>query len=92
MRPGTNKLLAAALIVMGSTVSFACFAHWEGVEAADPSTPAALLSYSSATARYIASDSNLLPWRERLADFATEDDVHVGYAGADSQTPTLSQQ
>ena len=37
--------------------------HWEGFEAADPATPAAVLTFDSAVARYAALDAGPLPWR-----------------------------
>jgi hypothetical protein len=46
-------------------------AHWEGFEAADPTTPAALLSLDSAAGRYTASDVTLRPWRELFAERET---------------------
>jgi hypothetical protein len=39
-------------------------AHTEGVEAADPATPSALLGLRSAAGRYDASDTALTAWRE----------------------------
>lgn len=38
-------------------------AHSEGVEAADPATPSALLGLGSAASRYDASDTELAVWR-----------------------------
>ena len=89
---GTNKLLTAALLVMGSAASFPCLAHWEGVEAADPATPAALLSFESAASRYVAPDSDPLPWRERFAETPGEHDAHAGHAGANPQPPSPTRQ
>ena len=42
--------------------------HWEGFEAADPATPAAVLTFDSAVARYTALDARPLPWRAPFND------------------------
>ncbi|HEY5623551.1 MAG TPA: hypothetical protein VIV14_07300 [Gammaproteobacteria bacterium] len=92
MRFRTNNATIAALLVTGSAVSSSCLAHWEGVEAADPATPAALLNLDTATDRYIASDSAPLPWRERFANGSSGHEAHAGHADAAEQTPATTQQ
>jgi hypothetical protein len=48
------------------------WAHSEGIEAADPSTPAALLRFSGATAGYRQIGATPLYWRERFGDNNSE--------------------
>ena len=42
------------------------WAHWEGFEAADPSTPAALLRFESAAAGYVEAKVVSGSWLERF--------------------------
>ena len=53
-----------ALLVGGSAISQVGLAHSEGIEAADPSTPAALLIFEGAVFRYIKPNGERLQWRE----------------------------
>ena len=53
-----------ALLCAGSAIPQAGWAHSEGIEAADPSTPVALLGLQSATIRYVPPNTEFLQWRE----------------------------
>ncbi len=54
-----------ALLTLGSAmIPSLAAAHTEGVEAADPATPAALLGLRSAAGGYDASGAALTAWRE----------------------------
>ena len=85
-----------ALLCGGSAIPAIGWTHWEGFEAADPATAAALLTFDSAVGRYTALDTEPLPW---LAPIDTDSDSntageaagaspHSGHAGA---APTDSQ-
>jgi hypothetical protein len=65
-----STLSLIALLVGGSAISQAGFAHSEGIEAADPSTPAALLVFEGAVFRYSKPNSKRLQWRELFDDRA----------------------
>ena len=82
-----------ALLLVGSAVPLVSQAHWEGVEAADPATPAALLDLESAIARYVEAGSDRTSWRERLANDAGAgvSDPHAGHAGAAETTPATTE-
>ena len=59
-------------VVLGSTVlPMTAAAHWEGFEAADPTTPAAVLRFDSAVDGYTAIATRRLAWRTRFADRGT---------------------
>ncbi len=62
-RAQIKSVYVIALLCGGSTISAVGRAHWEGFEAADPATPAAVLTFDSAVARYTALDAGPLPWR-----------------------------
>ena len=70
----------AALLFGGAIVPVAGWTHWEGFEAADPSTPAALLRFESAAAGYIEADVAPGSW---LARFEVD-----GPSAEPGQTPT----
>ena len=69
-------------------------AHWEGFEAADPATPAAVLRFDSAVTRYAALDAGPLPWRTLFQgdDEAPGDHAHMGHAGAAESSPVTTQE
>ena len=65
--PAFRRSAALAVLLCGEAiVPVAGWAHWEGFEAADPSTPAALLRFESAAATY--SEARIAPvsWVERI--------------------------
>lgn len=53
-----------ALLCAGSVIPQAGWTHSEGIEAADPSTPAAMLGLQSATIRYVGPNAEFLQWSE----------------------------
>jgi hypothetical protein len=63
--------------------------HWEGFEAADPATPAAILTFDSAVARYTALDAEPLPWR---ALFNGDSSTVRGRSRAEAGAKTVSGQ
>jgi hypothetical protein len=98
----------AALLVIGSAASIAAWAHSEGVEAADPATPPAVLELASAARGYAALRAEPVIWRERFdasataaADHAAHtpaspgQNMHAGHAGhtePGQQAPATTQQ
>ena len=52
----------AALLCGGTIVPMKGWAHWEGFEAADPSTPAALLRFESAASGYVEAEATPVSW------------------------------
>lgn len=62
-RPAIRRRAAlAALLCGGTIVPIQGWAHWEGFEAADPSTPAALLRFESAAAGYVEAQDAPVSW------------------------------
>ena len=53
----------AGLLLGASSVPAVGWAHWEGVEAADPATPAAVLRFESAASGYTEANAARVPWR-----------------------------
>ena len=56
----------AALLCGGTIIPVGGWTHWEGFEAADPSTPAALLRFESAAAGYVEVDVTPGSWLARF--------------------------
>ena len=84
-----------ALLWVGSAMPTVVSAHWEGFEAADPATPAAVLRLDSAVTRYSALDAGPLPWRARFegeAAPAPDAHAHMGHSGAPESPPATTQQ
>ena len=81
------RVLAVAALA-GSAAPLA-LAHWEGVEAADPSTPSAVLRLDSAAAGYTQPDVTRVSWRalfeERQSTDAHSDHEPTHEAPADAQ-------
>lgn len=72
MKPGARIKdgCLAALLAVGSAAPVCARAHSEGVEAADPATPPAVLTFDGAAGRYTPLDSAPLEWRSLFADGA----------------------
>lgn len=67
LHPAIGRSAAVAALLCGGTiVPVTGWAHWEGFEAADPSTPAALLRFESAAAGYVAAPVTPASWLERF--------------------------
>ena len=83
-RSCTRRITAAVLLVAGSAVSSVCFAHWEGFEAADPATPAAVLRLNSAITGYADPDRAPRTWGERFEEIretTTVDHAQMDHSG-----------
>lgn len=51
------------MLLFGSSLaSLPCLAHWEGFEAADPSTPSAVLRYDSLMGHYNTLENLTVSW------------------------------
>ena len=95
-RTDIGTLSGIALLCVGSAMPAVVSAHWEGFEAADPATPAAVLRLDSAGTRDAALDAGPLPWRALFvgeggtagADHA----AHMGHSSAAESTPADTQQ
>jgi hypothetical protein len=87
-----KKAYLIALLCGGSAIPAIGWTHWEGFEAADPATAAALLTFDSAVGRYTPLDTEPLPWRSPIdgdgdSDSSTAGEAagaspHSGHAGA----------
>lgn len=90
-----NRRFVVALLLTGSATPLIGWAHSEGVEAADPATPPAVLSFSGAAGRYIDLDAKPREWRATSVsetssgDAASGMDMHAGHA---EHTPATHQQ
>ena len=78
-----QKAYLIAFLCGGCATSTIGWTHWEGFEAADPATPAALLTLDSAVERYTALDVEPLPWRESI-----ESDRDSSMTGGQSEVET----
>ena len=89
-------ILGIALLCAGSGIAKIGSAHWEGFEAADPATPAAILRFDSAVTRYSALDAGPLPWRALFQGDgqlpSPSDHAKMGNAGAAENAPVTTQQ
>ena len=88
-----KKTYLIALLCGGSAIPAIGWTHWEGFEAADPATAAALLTFNSAVGRYTPLDTEPLPWRAPIdsdsntAGEAAGASPHSGHAGAAPTDP-----
>ena len=64
------RIVGVVLLISGSTTSSLVMAHSEGVEAADPNTPPAVLTFDAAARRYTALDEAPVDWRSRVSQAA----------------------
>lgn len=85
-----RKVYQIALLCGGSAIAVTGWTHWEGYEAADPATPAAVLTFDSAIGRYTALDAEPLAWRA-LFD-GDGDHTQSGHAGVAPHTPATTPQ
>jgi hypothetical protein len=97
-----------ALLIIGSAAPIAAWTHSEGVEAADPATPPAVLELTSAVRGYAALRSEPVIWRERFgapAPAAVDHSMHMpdnaahqmhtghaGHTASGQQAPATTQQ
>ncbi len=76
-----------ALLAFGSAmIPSLAAAHTEGVEAADPATPAALLGLRSAAGGYDAPSPGLAAWREIFTGDRASDRMMGDHAGMGDQS------
>ena len=94
-----RRTALAALLCGGAIVPVKGWTHWEGFEAADPSTPAALLRFESAAADYVETAIAPESWLARfgvdgrsaesgpspVAEAGAGD--HSGHTGVEQSTP-----
>jgi hypothetical protein len=79
----SSGCLIALLSIGSAMIPSLAAAHTEGVEAADPATPAALLGFRSAADRYDARSSGRKAWREIFTgERASEPMMMDDHAGA----------
>ena len=100
-RAQIKSVYVIALLCGGSTIPAIGWTHWEGFEAADPATPAAVLTFDSAVARYTALDARPLPWRALFdsnssavggrSEAEAGAKTYSGQAGAAPHTPATTQ-
>ncbi len=103
MKPTARLRIAYVIVLLcgGSAMPAVGWTHWEGFEAADPATPAAVLTFDSAVARYTALDAGPLPWRALFdGDSSTVGEqpgaeagakTYSGQAGTAPNTPATTQ-
>lgn len=94
-RASFRSVSGVALLCLGSAMPAVVSAHWEGFEAADPATPAAVLRLDSAVTRYSALDAGPLAWRARFEGEdppAPDAHAHMGHTGAPESPPATTQQ
>ena len=94
-RTHIKSVSVIALLCAGSAMPAVVSAHWEGFEAADPATPAAVLRFDSAVTRYSALDAGPLLWRTLFEGDelpGPDDHAHMGHEGAAESTPVTTQQ
>jgi hypothetical protein len=87
-RAYVKTVSAIALLISGSAVPLVGSTHWEGVEAADPATPAALLVFESAVGDYTALSMEARTWP---ADRDSDSGSHAEHRGAAPETPATMQ-
>ncbi|MDG2316039.1 MAG: hypothetical protein P8M36_03895 [Gammaproteobacteria bacterium] len=71
------------LLFGGILASFPSIAHWEGFEAADPSTPSAILRYDSLMGHYKSLEDITVSWP--IISSHDTDQVQSDHSNMDSQ-------
>jgi len=90
-----KALLGVTLLFVGGVAPLIATAHSEGVEAADPNTPPAVLTFDAAARRYTPLRSAPADWRNRFAAGApplSDHAGHAGHGGAAQHPPSHQQQ
>ena len=91
-RAHLKGVFVVALLFAGSALPSSGWTHLDGVEAADPATPAALLTFNSAVADYTALGAAARTWRARFAGDSDSDATpHSDHTGAAPGTPATMQ-
>ncbi len=87
-----TSVVFMVLLFAGSAMPSIGWTHLDGVEAADPATPAALLTFNSAVAGYTALGAAARTWRARFAgDSDSNATSHSDHTGAAPATPATMQ-
>jgi len=90
-----KALLGVTFLLVGSVTPLPATAHSEGVEAADPNTPPAVLTFDAAARRYTPLRSAPADWPNRFATGAppmSDHADHAGHGGAAQHPPSHPQQ
>jgi hypothetical protein len=87
-----KALLGVTFLIVGSVTPIAATAHSEGVEAADPNTPPAVLTFDAAARRYTPLRNAPADWPNRFATGASPMSDHADHAGAAQHPPSHPQQ
>ena len=84
-------LIGVTLLLVGGVTPLVATAHSEGVEAADPNTPPAVLTFDGAARGYTPLRSAPADWRSRFAAEAPPMTDHAGHGGAAQHPPSHQQ-
>jgi hypothetical protein len=82
------RIVGVALLLLASAAPTIAMAHSEGVEAADPNTPPAVLTFDGAARRYTSLQTARADWRSRFSNAPPPMADHAEHAGAGQHTPT----
>ena len=77
----SSGCLIALLSIGSAMIPLSAAAHTEGVEAADPATPSALLSLRSAAGGYARIETEPTAWREIFTGDRESDPMMGDHAG-----------
>jgi len=95
-RAHLSSLVGIALLSIGSAIPIGASAHSEGVEAADPNTPPAVLTFDGAARRYTPLRRARADWQSRFQNApvsgAGGHTHHMGHGGAAQATSSRHQQ
>ena len=87
--------LKIMLLCGSSSASLPCLAHWEGFEAADPSTPSAVLRYDSLMRHYDTLENLTVSWpivADHDTDKVQSDDSHIDHLSTNERHATEIEQ
>ncbi len=84
MRLDAGTRYGIALLIIGSAMPAIGWSHSEGVEAADPATPPAVLELRSAVLAYAPARAAPVSWRERFGATASTAVDHAAHMPSDA--------
>ena len=91
-----KKINLRVMLLCGSSlVSLPCIGHWEGFEAADPSTPSAVLRYDSLMSHYNTLENLTVSWpivADHDTDKVQSDDSHMDHQSTNERHATEIEQ
>jgi len=91
-----KKINLRVMLLCGSSLaSFPCLGHWEGFEAADPSTPSAVLRYDSLMGHYNTLKDLTVSWpivTDHDTDKVQSNDSHMDYQRTNERHATEIEQ